>query len=124
MGDTKKFVDFAVTLPQYLVSIGEPIPEIGLHRESWARRPTEDHLAREKFTEENTSWQPRKRLRRRKRNTNRRRDDTSQEPRIFTRSLSGEAPPEGLFDFRSNGGGRELALLTFCYRKREGDCNH
>lgn len=35
-----------------------------------ATRPT-DTLQGKKFTEENTSWQPRKRLRRRKRNTNR-----------------------------------------------------
>jgi hypothetical protein len=41
----------AVTLPQYLVSTGESILSIGLHRQ-WARRPTEDTLQGKKFTEE------------------------------------------------------------------------
>src|SRR5215470_4726231 len=91
-------IDMAVTLPQYLVLKGEPILKIGLHRQ-WAERPTEDTLQGKSSTEEITSWQPRKRPRRRKRNTNRRRDVTSHGPkRIFTRSLPGEAPPGRLFD--------------------------
>jgi hypothetical protein len=67
-GNSKNFVDTAVTLPQYLVLTGGPTLQVGLHRKG--KRPTE-HLAREKVHGGNTSWQPRKRLRRRKRNTNR-----------------------------------------------------
>ena len=88
-----------VTVPQYLVLIGESIPEVGLHRQA-AKRPTEDHLAREKVhggktlhgnqekgcEEENETLTVGETIHRK-------------EPRIFTRGLSGEAPPERLFDF-------------------------
>jgi hypothetical protein len=40
-----------VTVPQYLVLIGESILEVGLHRQA-AKRPTEDTLQGKKFTEE------------------------------------------------------------------------
>jgi hypothetical protein len=40
-------IDTAVTLPQYLVLIGEPIPRVGLHR-TRATAPNRRHLAREK----------------------------------------------------------------------------
>jgi len=40
-----------VTLPQYLVLTGEPIPIVGLCRQR-AKRPTEDTLQGKKFTEE------------------------------------------------------------------------
>jgi hypothetical protein len=43
----KNSVDTAVTLPQYLVLIGEPIPSVGLHR-TRATAPNRRHLAREK----------------------------------------------------------------------------
>jgi hypothetical protein len=43
----KNSVDTAVTLPQYLVLIGEPILSIGLHRRR-ATAPNRRHLAREK----------------------------------------------------------------------------
>jgi hypothetical protein len=45
--NSKNFVDTAVTLPQYLVLIGEPIPRVGLHR-TRATAPNRRHLAREK----------------------------------------------------------------------------
>jgi hypothetical protein len=35
-----------VTLPQYLVLTGEPIPQVGLRRKG--QRPNRKHLAREK----------------------------------------------------------------------------
>jgi hypothetical protein len=38
-------------VPQYLVLIGEPILDVGLHRQA-AKRPTEDTLQGKKFTEE------------------------------------------------------------------------
>jgi hypothetical protein len=85
--NSKNFVDTAVTLPQYLVLTGGPTLQVGLHRKG--KRPTE-HLAREKVHGGNTSWQPRKRLRRRKRNTNRQRDETSQRPKGFSRKASME----------------------------------
>ena len=50
--------------------------------------PNRKHLAREKVHGGITSWQPRKRLQRRKRNTNRLRDDTSQEPKDFHKKPS------------------------------------
>jgi hypothetical protein len=37
----------AVTVPQYLVLTGEPIPELGLHRQT-GKSPNRRHLAREK----------------------------------------------------------------------------
>jgi hypothetical protein len=41
----QNFVDMSVTLPQYLVLIGGPIPQVGLHRKGDAPNR---HLAREK----------------------------------------------------------------------------
>jgi hypothetical protein len=45
-GKYKKCVDMDVTLPQYLVLTGEPIPQVGLRRKG--QRPNRRHLAREK----------------------------------------------------------------------------
>jgi hypothetical protein len=42
---TQNSVDMPVTLPQYLVLTGEPIPIVGLHR---GLTPNRRHLAREK----------------------------------------------------------------------------
>jgi len=38
----------AVTLPQYLVLTGGPIPRVGLHRKTGFSVRTEENLAREK----------------------------------------------------------------------------
>jgi len=86
----QKCVDTAVTLPQYLVLTGEPIPSVGLHRITGESAQPKTPCKGKKFTEENTSWQPRKRLQRRKRNTNRLRDDTSQWAQRIQREASRE----------------------------------
>jgi hypothetical protein len=44
---TQKYVDMAVTVPQYLVLTGGPILEVGLHRQT-GKAPNRRHLAREK----------------------------------------------------------------------------
>jgi len=42
----------SVTLPQYLVLIGVPIPRVGLDSVNGRGAPTEDTLQGKKFTEE------------------------------------------------------------------------
>jgi hypothetical protein len=67
----KKSVDIPVALPQYLVLIVRPTLGIGPDSQRGkaptAKTPCKGKSSRRK----NTSWQPRKRLRRRKRNINR-----------------------------------------------------
>jgi hypothetical protein len=48
----KNSVDMSVTLPQYLVLIGVPIPRVGLDSVNGVGAPTEDTLQGKKFTEE------------------------------------------------------------------------
>jgi len=48
----KNSVDMSVTLPQYLVLIGVPIPRVGLDSVNGRGAPTEDTLQGKKFTEE------------------------------------------------------------------------
>jgi hypothetical protein len=54
----------AVTLPQYLVLTGEPIPEVGLRRQG--QRPNRRHLAREKVHGGNTSMATKKKAAKKK----------------------------------------------------------
>ena len=78
-------------------------------------RPSRSNLAREKFTEETLSWQPRKRLRRRKRNTNRPARRYSQEPNGFLQKASKEKHLLGGFLILFNAGARETAFcFSFC----------
>src|ERR1700751_5319033 len=81
-----------------------------------ARRPTEDTLQGKQFTEENTSWQPRKRLRRRKRNTNRPARRYSQEPKGFLQKASKEKHlPGGFLILSSDATSSGTAFcFTFC----------
>ena len=51
-GKTQKYVDMAVTLPQYLVLIGEPIPQVGLHRQMGKSAQPKTPCKGKKFTEE------------------------------------------------------------------------
>jgi hypothetical protein len=89
-----------VTVTQYLGLTGEPIPKIGLDRGNGHRPKPKSPCKGKSSTEENTSWQPRKRLRRRKRNTNRRaRTIPRSGPFGIPKGLSGEAPPARLFRF-------------------------
>ena len=91
----KNYVDTMLIVPQYFVLRILPIQYVGSAKAFWAPF----NLCKGKsFTEEKASWQQRRKQKRR--NTNRSRNDNSHGPRISTR-LSGEAPLERPFCFRS-----------------------
>jgi len=87
-----------VTLPQYLVLTGEPIPIVGLYRQR-AKRPTEDTLQGKKFTEELLHGNQEKGCKEEKETLTVRETSPRMGPSNFTQSLPGEAPPGRLFDF-------------------------
>jgi hypothetical protein len=86
----------AVTLPQYLVLIGEPIPRVGFTRRTGDSARTEANLAREKFTEEILHGNQEEGCEEEKETLTVLRDDTRKEPKGFhkkppERSTSSEA---------------------------------
>ena len=94
----QKYVDMPVTLPQYLVLTGEPIPRVGLCRQR-AKRPTEDTLQGKKFTEELLHGNQEKGCKEEKETLTVRETLPRMGPSNFTKSLPGEAPPGRLFAF-------------------------
>jgi|SRR5690348_253968 hypothetical protein len=96
----KNSVDMSVTLPQYLVLIGVPIPRVGLDSVIGLGAPTEDNLAREKVHGGKTlHGNQEKGCKEEKETLTVCETIHRKNPRIFTRSLPGEAPPGRLFEF-------------------------
>jgi hypothetical protein len=87
-----------VTLPQYLVLIGELIPRVGLVRRTGNSARTEAHLAREKVHGGILHGNQEEGCEEEKETLTVLRDDTRKEPRDFTKGLRREAPLRGLFD--------------------------
>src|ERR1700733_14384936 len=101
-------VDTAFILPQYLVLRTSPVLQVG-----WLFAIGSPKCKGKSFTEE-PSWQPRRRQKRR--NTNRRRDDTSHTPRFLT-GLLREAPLKGLFLVRRRRNSA-MARLPMCHNRQ------